>query len=220
VSRFAVIGHGKSPVGKRWGHHIDAYDTVVRMWDWHWQDAEDYGSKYDYGFFEAHSSVLPLFLKSNKRTPSQNWIGSLWNIKSFVDLPKNVPKGSILFDPAPYAKKATRMGACGTKKELTLTRGTIAALWAIHNATSVTLVGFDNVVAKLCLPINDGFPQAYIHEPTTFTFLGYAPGQQRHGGHDFGFERALLEHVASDRDVELVFSQEVWKCNPTSTMEK
>jgi hypothetical protein len=43
VCSAAVIGHGRSPVGRGWGSRIDACDLVVRMWDNHWQDEADWG---------------------------------------------------------------------------------------------------------------------------------------------------------------------------------
>jgi hypothetical protein len=87
----AVIGHGRSPEGRGWAPRIDACDVVVRMWDWHWQSA-DYGTKYDYGLFEVHWTILQNFQAHNQRTPAMGWIASDIRILEERGQPLNAEK--------------------------------------------------------------------------------------------------------------------------------
>lgn len=54
-----IIGHGKSPLGKKWGPLIDQC-TVIRLKDPSWQGKEDYGNRCDY--MASSTETLPVML--------------------------------------------------------------------------------------------------------------------------------------------------------------
>jgi hypothetical protein len=66
---ITIVGHGLSPVGKKWGSRIDE-TVVVRMKDASWQSAEDYGSRVDY--MASSTEILPVML-DYKRVPKEYW---------------------------------------------------------------------------------------------------------------------------------------------------
>jgi len=189
---------------------INAQACVVRMWDCQWQTEVDYGSRYDYGLIEVHKGVMDKFWAHNARQPAIGWIASTMD-KGPIPLPSPVE----LLSQQQWVEAGSRAGVNGRgeRGKWELTRGTIAACWAIERAAAgdeVILVGFDNVRAGRCLTMHDGFPKAYRGAPTTFTFKGYKEGEVRYGYHDFSAEWPLLRLLAERREVHVAFSDEVW----------
>lgn len=208
-----VVGHGSSPVGKGWGIKIDSCDVVVRMWNWQpWQDVHDYGVKYDYGFYEILPAEMARFYKHNCRTPTLGWIAALPSPHQ-KRYDGELPPESIKVDPVPWEQEATKMGGVGTKGRIILTRGCRAACWIIgtmFKGQTLVLVGFDNMVAGIGLPIKEGFPDAYVACPATFPFRDYTGGKRRYGNHDYGIEGPLLKTLAERAGITMVQAQEVW----------
>lgn len=206
-----VVGHGKSPEGRGWGKQIDAADLVLRMWDWHWQSERDYGRKYTVGFYEASMAWMPNFWKHNRHEPTDGWIASFWGRG-----PKHckTPDRTTFVDQTPWCNRAKAMGGHGLSADrLNFTRGGIAACWLIENSQpgdKVILVGFDNVRARVCLPIDEGYSETYRSQPSTFTFASYIPGGPRHSNHDFSIEYPFMKRLAEERGVEVVFADDVW----------
>lgn len=213
---IAVIGHGRSPEGQRWGSRIDACHTVIRMWDyWPWQRACDYGEKYSYGLFVLTPKGLQVFTQHNQQTPSKGWLAYLGKPTS-GKLPNHVPVEVI--DPTSWVEQGQAMGGVGLSGKLTLTRGCVAAAWAIclaPYADKVVLVGFDNVLAMTNRPIEESFCPEYWR-----MFNGrfdnkldkaYPTGQPKTETHDMNIELPLLQKLARERGIPLEFAQEVWK---------
>lgn len=205
----AVIGHGKSPVGRGWGALIDSSDVVIRMWDWHWQNPADYGFKYDYGLFEiAQGLIVDLFNKHNERTPSVAFLGS--KLKPFRG---PLPHPTILIDPTPWERLGASRGARGETGKFKLTRGVVAVCWALTQVlpgSRVILVGFDNVHAQIGLSPEAGFPDEYRDLPSTFPFRNYKGGSTKYGNHDYAAERPLIEYLAAHHQVIVQFAEDVW----------
>ena len=208
---IVIVGHGKSPVGKGWGKKIDAADYVVRMWDWHWQNPEDYGTKYDFGFFEIFPSMMADMARHNQHKPKIGWVGS----KLFpISPPHSLPRPCEIVDQDRWCQMGIKMGGLGATGKLKLTRGGICACWAIEHAEKgdrITLVGYDNIHAGKTLPPKEGFPQEYLDAPSTYTFRGYVDNVQKYGNHDFGIELPLMHTLARKREVIVQFSQDVWQ---------
>lgn len=210
MNSWAIIGHGKSPEGKGWGTRIDAYNRVVRQWNWHWQNEEDWGKRFDYGFYELQPTEMARFFRHVCRKPMVGWIGTRNRHHKPYD--GGVPLPTLeTVDLRAWEALGMALGGVGTKGRLGLTRGTQAALWAITTASrgdQVALVGYDNVYAGLVLEKEDGFPQSYIDCPAGFPFRDYKGGGTKYGNHDFAVEGPLLRSVANKAGVVLTFSQE------------
>jgi hypothetical protein len=204
-----VVGHGKSPQGKGWGAHIDQADVVIRMWDWHWQDQPDYGSKYDIGFLEIAPSLVRAFKEHNQHEPAIGFVGSLlwsWHVCA-------LPPRCETIDQSRWNEIGKKMGGVGKTGKLQFTRGTIAACWAIEYAQPgdrVVLMGFDNVRLGKTLSPEAGFPEEYLKQPSTFTFKGYENNVRRYGHHDFGIEWPVLQALAEEHGVEIAFADDLW----------
>jgi len=206
---YVVIGHGRTPVGQGWGPKIDACDAVIRLWDWDWQDAEDYGCKYDYGYFELSPRQLDRFHLHNKRTPTINWLGG-WLKQRDYPLPPN----TIVVDPLPWVRLGLALGGIGTKGKLTFTRGVVAAAWAIDCLASagdlIVLVGLDNVRAGKAISIEEGYPEAYLRTASIGPFKSYTGGVTKYANHDYAIEGPVLATLAKRKRVELAHAQDVW----------
>jgi len=213
----AVIGHGKSPVGKGWGKHIDGCDLVLRMWDWDWQKPEDWGIRYDFGLIEAFKWGVDTFWEHNKRIPNVCWVCSQrpeWQReRSRLQLPD--PNNVVNSDR--YERLGQRLGGAGVTGRLKLQRGTVGACWMIEQPEidEVILVGFDNAYARKVLSIKEGYPAEYVGLPSTFPFKDYEKyvNKTKYGNHDYAVERPLLVRVAREARVKLSFSQDVWASN-------
>lgn len=215
-----VVGHGRSPEGKGWGSRIDSCCTVVRMWDWHgWQSLTDYGERYDYGLFVLTPKGLPTFIKHRKAIPSRGWIAYLGKPVS-GELPTYAGLTLELVDPQSWVAYGQEIGGAGLTGCLTLTRGCVAAAWAISKAPKdrvdrVVLVGFDNVLAQTNKPVEESFCPEYwkLFNSRWESKMdkAYPVGQPKTATHDMSIELPLLQHLAQQRNVRLEFAQEYWK---------
>jgi hypothetical protein len=213
-----VVGHGRSPEGKCWGSRIDNCKTVVRMWDWEWQDPIDCGVKYDYGLFTMTPTGLRVFMEHNKRTPSRGWLAYFGKPTMLSGLLPNGKPVEVV-DPAPWWRWAREMGGAGLSGRLTLTRGCVAAAWAIaHEPRHVVLVGFDNVACGINQPIELSFNPVYwkLYNSRNNRAAGkmekvYPIGTAQTETHDMAVELPLLRKLAELRKVELLFATDVWR---------
>lgn len=209
MATIAIIGHGRSPEGKLWGRLIDQCDTVIRMWDCAWQDALDYGTKYDVGLLEAHPQMMKTFQQNNRRKPARGWVASILHQPDRCDL----PKGTELVDQAPWNALGQKLGGLGATGRLQFTRGTIATCWAIERArrgSTIVLVGFDNIAAGKTLDIEQAFSPTYRRNPGTFSFSSYKGGVSKAGNHDFAIELPVMQHLARRHRVRLVAAGDIW----------
>lgn len=204
---IAIIGHGRSPEGRGWGDRIDQCLTV-RMWDWQWQDRRDYGTRYDYGFFEAHPLMMRAFATNRTGDPAIGWLASvLGDLKRCI-----VPDGTDLIRQDRWTDLGRQMGGMGRTGNLKFTRGTIAACWAIESGLDdeVVLVGFDHVRAGRTFRLDQAFSPAYRNNPGTFSFKAHRGGVDKAGNHDFAIERPVLVCLARMNGIKLSFAQDVW----------
>jgi hypothetical protein len=211
---IAVIGHGRSPEGKSWGVGIDSCNTVIRCWDWQWQPVEDYGGKYDYGLFMLTPKGLRLFQDFNARRPTRGWLAYMGKPTS-----GGLPDGTTLLDTSRWVQIAQEeFGGRGETNILTLTRGCVAAAWAIEYAIPnepVVLVGFDNVKIGVNQPIDQSFCPEYWELYNSRFAPGkaektYPIGTARTATHDMSVEKPLLELLAKRNRAELRFAEDVW----------
>lgn len=211
----AVIGHGRSPEGRRWGGRVDACRTVVRMWDWHWQvdGPDDWGTRYDYGVIELLPRITEVFWERNRVQPAESWL-AYWRQPPTAPVPDN----TIVIGQT-WRDEAWALGGRGAGGNvLNLTRGCAAACWAImrhaHEGEDVVLVGFDNAFAGHCLPTDDAFPERYLEQYDRqyphWRRNWYTPGLTTCGTHDIAIERPLMARLAERAGVDLRFAQEAW----------
>lgn len=211
---IAIIGHGLTPKGRGWGHNIDDCYSVIRMWNYHWQNENDYGTAYDWGFLEISGTEMARFNTHNVRTPRLGWIAT--------ELPSNrgrkkyngsLPGQLKLFDSNPWEAACRRLGDIDNGR-VTLTRGVRAALAAMELSEPgdrMILVGFDNVKAGIGLSIEEGFPKEYVNCAAGFPFRDYTGGTTQYRNHYFALEEPLLLYFAKKYHIELVHAQDVWK---------
>jgi hypothetical protein len=207
MKQTVIIGHGRSPEGKGWGEKIDAADVVIRMWDCGWQSEEDYGTKYDFGFYEIAPGLTEKVVQFRKREPSRAWIGSLLFKRGKV-LPY-----TFQVDQTEWNNRCRRMGGIGKTGRLQFTRGTIAACWAItqlEEGDAVVLVGYDVIRVGITPKVEEAFSPEYRRNPGTFSFNGWVADQTKFGNHDYAIERPFLESMATSRGISLYFAQDVW----------
>lgn len=206
-----IVGHGKSTEGRKWGAKVDEADRVIRMFNWDWQPAADFGTRYDLGFFEIGANLIKWFQKHNRRQPKEGWLASYLGPES-----QKLPERTEVIDQYRWTKMGREMGGIGATGNLQFQRGTIAACWAIERSLpgdEVLLFGFDNVVAQKALSKNEGFSDVYLRDPATFHFKGYAEGETKSGNHDFVIEGAVLARLADRHGVTLSYSQTKWGDN-------
>lgn len=179
------------------------------MWDCHWQNVADYGTRYDVGLYEAHPLMMAALHKHRRKTPSTGYVASLLGATAKSEL----LEPTQIVSQTRWNDEARAIGGLGASGKLQFQRGTVAACWAIEwvrPGDEVLLFGFDNTVARKALPVNDGYSKTYIAQPSTGTFNGYVENAQRYGNHDFGIERTILERIAKRCGVKLTFAQEKW----------
>lgn len=207
---IAIIGHGRSPEGRRWASRIDACDTVIRMWDWTWQDRADYGSRYDYGLIEIAPTLLDQVRRHNKAVPSKGWIGSQLHCGNRRVSP---PLRTEIIDQRRWTRIGRAMGGIGKTGRLELTRGAVAACWAIENSEirdKIVLVGFDNLQRGIALPLEEAFAPVYRANEGSYPFAGYIGDVTKFGNHDYAIEWPLLQALARLHAVEIVFADQAW----------
>lgn len=205
---IVVVGHGLSPKNKGWGELIDHQDNLVlRMWNWHWQNSKDYGSRYDYGFYEISPVELKRFFRHNVRFPTKEWIAA-----KLKDYDGPLPEGSTcVLNPRGWINEAKDMGGSGKGKALKLTRGVQAAAWAIEEGPQqVILVGFDNVKEAVALSIEKGYPSEYVECKAAFPFRDYVGGGTKYSSHDYAIEQPFLARLSERLGVTLVHAQDKW----------
>lgn len=211
-SPVVVIGHGRTPQGRKWGARIDAVPTVVRMWNWAWQDPIDYGIKYTQGFYEINTTEMARFHRHNVRTPKDHWVATM--LSSNVGPKKYegpLPSPTVLASSVGWEATGRLLGGGGEKGRLVLTRGVRAACWAIQQApVMVILVGFDNVRCRTGLSIEHGFHPACVTHPSTFPFRDYVGGSPKYRNHDYSVEEDVLLMLAKKHDVVVHHAQDIW----------
>lgn len=192
----AVIGRGPSALGRWWGDKIDKFDCVIRNWD-HFGKGytkHNLGEKYDIAFYQVSPKYIQKLVTSTpKRQPAIGWLGSY-----LKGTPTAYSNEIDSIDQTDWVKQAKKMGGKSEQPpRLLLTKGTVAACWAISKTKPkgrVMLVGFDIVRAGYAVGGRYGPDKLY-----------------RWRRHDFSIERKLLEHYAAEANVKLQFAQDVWK---------
>lgn len=209
---IVIVGHGRSPEGRGWGPIIDSADSVVRMWNWHWQATADYGTRYDWGLIEVHKVCIRDWQKHNQHNPKKGWLGSM--LLRYREMASDLPAGVAIIQQEIWLKVMQRKDwGIGETGVWQLTRGGIAAAWAITNAKefdTVVLVGFDVIKAGIAAPVEQAFSPEYMSSGGFFGMGAYVPGQTKEGNHDYPAERRLLEFLADRQAVTLQFAQDVW----------
>lgn len=211
MSTWIVVGHGKSLEGAELGDYINQCDGVVRMWNCHWQDANDFGKRYDYGLFELAPKLYNTFtshLNSDSiPLPDAGWIALY--LKGAM--PTNLPTNTKVIYQDKWVAVGKRLGGLGETGRLRLTRGTIAACWilSVIQPSRLVLAGFDNIYRGKALSIKDGFTDAYINSSGIFGWESYKPDQIKMGNHDLAVERGIINNLSLNRNVEVLFSQDL-----------
>ncbi len=183
------------------------------MWNWEWQDSIDYGNRYDFGILETHEKVLRQWRNNCTIMPRRQWLVSLLHCTKRVMA--EVPPNSRLVDQEQWLKHEGRfIRGQGETGVWQLTRGGIAACWAVTNCppgSTIVLVGFDVIKRGVALPVNEAFAPVY-QESGGFWGIGcYAEGKTKEGNHDYPAERKLIELVAAHRgNVEIAFAEDYW----------
>lgn len=206
-----MIGHGRSPEGRGWGPEIDACGLVVRMWDCHWQPAQDYGTRYDFGMVALNHGQIAAWMKFNERSPARGWLG-------FLREGTMARPGFETVDPANWNRMARLLGARRQGGRFNLTRGCAALCWAIERAGKggeVVAVGFDNLRRGWLLPVDEAFPADYLaHYDRAFPGwrggYGYQSGADTCGSHDIAVERWLVGTLADSRGVTVHPAGDLW----------
>lgn len=179
------------------------------MWDCHWQDPRDYGTRYDIGLYEAHPSMMAAFHKHRRRTPATGYVASL-----LLATPQDLlAEPTEIVDQARWNEEAKALGGIGATGRLQFQRGTIATTWEIERARpgdEIVLYGFDNTLARKALAVDVGYSKVYRDQPSTFSFGGYVAGVTKCGNHDFAIEGPYLAALAQRHGVKLTFAQEKW----------
>lgn len=181
------------------------------MWDWHWQPPADYGTRYDFGLIETPAKFMRSWAEHNQRQPAIGWIASkLFGRFAYNDMPKMTE----VVDQREWVRSEGHdIGGVGELGKWELTRGGIAACWAIVNSKagdSVVLVGCDFLRDGVTLPADQAFAPVYIANPGSWGLAGYVAGVSKSGNHDFPAERTLIERMAAKRRVTVAFAQDAW----------
>lgn len=208
----AVIGHGRSPEGRGWGDRINSASQVIRMWNWHWQSTDDYGSRYDWGVIEAHKVTIRDWMAHNQRQPAKGWIASL--LMRYRGMDQELPPSARLVDQENWLKmQRPDDRGCGETGRWQLTRGGIAACWAIMNAEPgdrVVLVGFDVIRAGVSMAVEKAFSLEYTQSSGFWGLDGWKAGDTKSGNHDYPAERRLIEFLGERASVKVAFAQDCW----------
>lgn len=183
------------------------------MWNWHWQDAADYGTRYDWGLIEVHKSIIEQWREHNQHRPAKGWLGSM--LMRYRNMINELPTDAVIINQEAYIRQPRRedwgVGETGVWQ---LTRGGVAACWAISNAKEgdmVVLVGFDVIKAGIAAPVDEAFSPEYMASAGFFGMGAYVAGKTKEGNHDYPAERRLLEFLAARWAVKLHFAEDVWQ---------
>lgn len=182
------------------------------MWNWHWQRRRDYGNHYHWGIVEAHSKVVSQWAEHNLFTPNDGWICSLLSTER--DLYSHYPEGTIALDQREFFHEfPDHMWGCGETGGWQLTRGGVAACWAIRTASegeSIILLGFDTIKAGIAPEVEQAFSPKYMESAGFFGIGSFAPGKTKEGNHDYAAEARLIGWMAGQAGVKVHFAQDVW----------
>jgi hypothetical protein len=207
-----VVGHGRSTEGQGWGPLIDSADRVVRMWNWHWCDMKDYGTRYDWGLIEIHP-CLTQWKQHNKCQPSQGWVASLL----MEDRDYRFPDNTSIIDQCEFLNSIPeQFQGCGETGTWQLTRGGVAACWAISTAQegdSLILVGFDVIKDGVAMAVDEAFSPEYMASEGFFGISTFKEGATKEGNHDYPAERYLIETMGKCAGVAVVFAEDEWPLN-------
>jgi hypothetical protein len=213
----AIIGHGRSPEGTGWGQRIDACDAVIRMWDWEWQSAEDYGRKYDYGFYPADTIIIQRIKDETSTSPRLGWIG--WNEYGKKHYDQALPNTHQCNDVA-WTEIGDQLGGAGEPGyKFQLSRGAVAACWSAEffpEGSTIILVGFDSVRQCRMLPPDEAYSQecanAYGEWRRVSYLEEYPAGRHptKFRTHDFEVEGSVIAAVAAKRNVAVTHAQDVF----------
>lgn len=198
-NNIAVIGHGPSTRGRHLGSFINLCDTVIRMVECDWQDAEDYGIKYHIGMCATGGSDD--YTKMIKRKPYLCWwifdaIGKRPPMAMEDDLVNTV---GVSGRPIRLLRKTVWKWIGNSKKFSRGTAATIAAM-ALLEPTTIYLVGFDDVA-------RGGMLKGAYHPPELQTYLK-EQGKTLHRSetdHDWENEGAVIQRAADHYGVEVNF---------------
>jgi hypothetical protein len=185
------------------------------MWNWDWQDPADYGERYDVGIIETHPKIIKQWREHNRRMPAEAWVASILNCPrgTFSTLPERsitVEQHSRWIE---QEGRAAGIEGCGETGNWELTRGGIAACWAMENAApsgELILVGFDNIAAGVALAPDAAFSPVYQAHGGFWGMDGYKAGATKEGNHDYIAERLLLENMARRLGLGLRFAEAIW----------
>lgn len=188
--RVAVIGHGPSAEGAGLGSVIDGCDLVVKMHDCHWQTAEDWGRRWDFGVLPGPWSGR--WERTRQSSPTSGWWA--YRLQKTDRIPTELAGLLVVSATLKWTIPKLRRKGMG---RVAPTRGLCGALMALQFAspTELVMVGFDR--------LRDGCMQG---QPYTLAQANCDPGyraeNQIHvsgpicGPHHFGAERALLAESA------------------------
>lgn len=205
---ISVIGHGARPCGKGWGPEIDK-NPVIRMSNWRWEPAVDYGERCDYVVIWGHQFTNPK--SSIEKMPTKGVIvetltdGLLRGKGKFVipvgDFPafhRNVP--TLLFPE--HCKQF-----CNMIHPFKPTRGALAVYLAgaALKHKEILMVGMDKVATGKVMPHSKVYAD-YVGRPNL------AKGRQRGGAnrHDAETENAVLFAWAKRLDINLMVAGDGW----------
>ena len=198
-NNIAVIGHGPSTRGRKLGSFIDLCDTVIRMIECDWQDAEDYGSKYTIGVYATGGSDD--FTKVIERKPSLCW----WVYVAAGTRPSTAMNDDTIDTPGVAGRpirwlRRTVWDWIGDNKKFS--RGTAAAIasMALLKPTTVHLVGFDDVA-------RGGMLKGAYHPPELQQYLKEQGKTlyRSETSHDWNNEGIVLQRAADYYGVEVNF---------------
>lgn len=186
--RICIVGHGPSTKGRKLGPEIDAHDIVIRHVECDWQDAEDYGSRYDIGIFCPD----PLWQAAEaEKVPEFYW--------------KYDPKNKCKDEPIWTTFRDVMCFNLRTKVNPLIngrhfSRGTAAVIGAVlwAKADEISLVGFDAVTSG---KFNEN------HHPEELTRLLKTRKKIGKGlnlnTHDWAKEKQLLADLAEEFNVQI-----------------
>ncbi len=185
------------------------------MWNWDWQAPADYGVRFDVGILEVHPKIMRQWREFNRATPAEAWVASMLHCGR-AGAP-GMPDRCIVVDQKTrwidQEGRAAGIQGCGETGNWELTRGGIAACWAMEYAQprgELILVGFDNIAAGVALAPDAAFSPEYQAHGGFWGMDGYKGGVSKEGNHDYVAEGQLLASMAARLGLSLQFAERVW----------
>ena len=190
-----IVGHGPSTKGQGLGKLIDCHSLVIRHVECDWQDAEDYGQKYDIGIFCPDPISMA---RDSDRVPRMYWLYR----------PKSPPMEDTTIGDV---WTTFREKSCRYLDDLVnplisgrhFSRGTAAIIAAskILNPTEILLVGFDAVLRgefspnhhppELSKMLNDKFRPDIKNTPLRFDT------------HEWAKEKELIKTISTKKNIRI-----------------